>query len=281
MILHTRSYSSYSSYSFRLFDQPGWLVLVIPRTQFQSAPPDLLQTEPICKPPREGVVWRAVGLFGKAAQREREQIEQLRAARRGRLSAELWDSDPSEQAYIDEALQIDLDWAGALREMRSPEAVPQPAAWWIENMLTRIQYWDMNEVALAPESGYVLSGAETWAELDPTEIDRLIDSVGEAAARHRSSDFSSPNVRQVFAVLGAIRLKPVPEAEPIYEYVVGQTSYGRLDCVRDHTETLNSVFLPEMTDEQREIYERSFQKAWHLGVVLEVFDRLGRLPDHY
>jgi len=222
-----------------------------------------------------------VGLFGNAAKREREQLEQLRSARRGRLSAELWDSDPSEQAYLDEAIQINLDWVGALHEMRSPDLVPRPAAWWIENLLTKIQYWDMNEVAVAPENGYVLSEAETWVELDATEVDRLIDSVAEAAAPRHSSDFSSLTVRQIFAVLGVIRLKPVPETEPIYEYIVGQPSYRRLDCVRDHTEILNSVFLPEMTDDQREIYEHSFQKAWHLGVALEVFDRLDRLPDHY
>lgn len=81
-----------------------------------------------------------------------EQIEQLRATQRARLNAELWESDPSGQAYIDEALQIDLDWAGALRQMRAPEYVPQPAAW-IESMLPKIaQFWDLSEIASAPES---------------------------------------------------------------------------------------------------------------------------------
>jgi hypothetical protein len=213
-----------------------------------------------------------------------------RAASRGEarttLSAELWESDPSEEAYLTEALQIDLEWATALREMRSPEIIPQPAAWWIENMLTRIQFWDMNEIASAPESAYVLSEAETWTELDPAEVDRLIGAAGAAAAPKRSSDFTSPAVRQSFVVIGVIQNHlespaPVPEAEPLYEYIVGQPSYGRLDCVRDYTETLNNAFLPEMTDEQHAIYERSFRKAWHLGATLEVSNRLDRLPDHF
>jgi hypothetical protein len=224
-----------------------------------------------------------MGLFGKAAQREREQLEALRLTRRGRLSAELWENDPSEEAYLTEALQIDLEWATALREMRSPEIIPQPAAWWIENMLTRIQFWDMNEIASAPESAYVLSEAETWTELDPAEVDHLIDAV---AAPKRFSDFTSPTVRQSFAVIGVIRNHlespaPVPEAQSLYEYVVGQPSYRRLDCVRDWTEALNNTALPAMTDEQHDIYERSFRKAWHLGAALEVFNRLDRLPDHY
>jgi hypothetical protein len=170
--------------------------------------------------------------------------------------------------------------------MRSPEIIPQPAAWWIENMLTRIQFWDMNEIASAPESAYVLSEAETWTELDLAEVDHLIDDIGAAAAPKRSSDFTSPTVRQSFAIIGVIRNHlespaPVPEAHSLYEYIVGQPSYRRLDCVRDHTETLNDAFLPEMTDEQRDIYERSFRMAWHLGTTLEVFDRLDRLPDHF
>ena len=154
-------------------------------------------------------------------------------------------------------------------------------------MLTRIvQYSDLSEVAVASQTAYVLSEAETWTELDPTEVDRLIDSAGEAAAPKHSSDFGSAAVRRSFAVIGVVRNhlespRPVPEVDPLYEYVVGQPSYGRLDCVRDHTETLDSASLPEMTDEQHEIYESSFRKAWHLGVALGVFSRLRRLPDHY
>jgi hypothetical protein len=228
-----------------------------------------------------------VKLFGKAAQRENDQREQLRAARRGRLSAALWESDPTEQAYIDEALQINREWLGALREMQSPEWVPQPASWWIENMLPKIaQFWDLNEIVSAPNSAYVLSEAETWTELDPAEVDRLIDAAGEAATSRLSSDFTNLAVCQSFAAIGVIRShlespSPVPEAEPLYCYLAGQPSYGRLERIRDHMETIDSVSLPAMTDEQHEMYGRSFRKAWHLGVVLEVFSRLDRLPDRY
>ncbi|MFL5961692.1 MAG: hypothetical protein ACJ757_02190 [Gaiellaceae bacterium] len=209
------------------------------------------------------------------------------------MSGDLWNSaadgaDAYEgETYVEKALELAAQaWIEARRD-HTPTPLSLTSYAWAETMLKRfVPYWDIPQVNASAVQAWLAANAETWEGIAGAEFERLGREGTLVFRREEDPTFGDAQLPGPTWLMGVVthydeHPAHMPGFKPLHDYITSQLSYRRLNTLGHHVLVLDRFdsTKPEMTTDQFETYELSHRKAWHLGVVIALFDRLRLLPE--
>lgn len=202
-----------------------------------------------------------------------------------RLSEELWSSESDHTGYAATADSLLAEYAALGLRVNAKSRISAHIDGTIKKLLPTFAPLSARVATFADTatSAFLLSCAESWAELDGDEVVRLA-GLGWERARRDDPASNRDRFRAGVTLVGLTSFHPTqPDEkrlagyEALGEYVTGQPAYVRLLALEAHFCTSDMMCFFDLAPEDEEQYRWNNARSWHLGVSTWVLDRSGWL----
>lgn len=214
-----------------------------------------------------------------------DKLNTLRRESRGQLSIELWNRDADHSSYVAAGERLLVEYATLSLETRSKTPLAREISGVMNKFLPTFvpRSQQVPPLADTATTAYILSAAESWAELDPAELARL-GSGAWACFQEDEPESSHDRFRGGTLLGGLIRShethpeeKRIRGFEEFGRYVTGQPSYHRLLALEESFCTADLRVFMDLDAQLTEEYRWNNIRAWHIGVSTWVLDETGLL----